>query len=57
MQKRGFFQTEGRFINLMRHVFKRGVLSNLQGSLKLGIELIEEPLFFGSELYRFYMVI
>ena len=24
----------------MRHVFKRGVLSNLQGSLKLGIELI-----------------
>ncbi|MDA2530470.1 peptidase domain-containing ABC transporter [Bacillus cereus] len=39
-EKEVFFQTEGRFINLMRHVFKRGVLSNLQGSLKLGIELI-----------------
>lgn len=35
-----FFQVENRFINLMRHVFKRGMLSNLQGSFKMGLELI-----------------
>ncbi len=39
-EKEVFFQTESRFINLLRHVFKRGMLSNLQGSIKLGIELI-----------------
>ncbi|HDR7898372.1 peptidase domain-containing ABC transporter [Bacillus pacificus] len=39
-EKEVFFQTESRFINLLRHVFKRGMLSNLQGSIKMGLELI-----------------
>ncbi|HDR3902660.1 TPA: peptide cleavage/export ABC transporter, partial [Bacillus cereus] len=32
-EKEVFFQTETRFINLLKHVFKRGMLSNLQGSI------------------------
>ncbi|MFK4317266.1 MULTISPECIES: peptidase domain-containing ABC transporter [unclassified Bacillus (in: firmicutes)] len=39
-EKEVFFQTESRFINLLKHVFKRGMLSNLQGSIKMGLELI-----------------
>ncbi|HDR4909321.1 TPA: peptidase domain-containing ABC transporter [Bacillus cereus] len=39
-EKEVFFQTESRFVNLLKHVFKRGMLSNLQGSIKLGLELI-----------------
>ncbi|SCM03278.1 Protein of unknown function [Bacillus cytotoxicus] len=39
-EKEVFFQTERRFVNLLKHVFKRGLLSNLQGSIKMGIELI-----------------
>ena len=39
-EKEVFFQTENRFINLLKHVFKRGMLSNLQGSIKVGLELI-----------------
>lgn len=39
-EKEVFFQTETRFINLLKHVFKRGMLSNLQGSIKMGLELI-----------------
>ncbi|GGE85982.1 peptidase domain-containing ABC transporter [Priestia taiwanensis] len=39
-EKEVFFETETRFVNLLRHVFKRGMLSNLQGSIKMGIELI-----------------
>ncbi|EOO71539.1 peptidase domain-containing ABC transporter [Bacillus mycoides] len=35
-----FFQTESRFVNLLRHIFKRGMVSNLQGSIKMGLELI-----------------
>ncbi|MEA1012661.1 peptidase domain-containing ABC transporter [Bacillus cereus] len=39
-EKEVFFQTENRFVNLLKHVFKRGMLSNLQGSIKMGLELI-----------------
>lgn len=39
-EKEVFFQTENRFVNLLRYVFKRGMLSNLQGSIKMGLELI-----------------
>lgn len=39
-EKEVFFQTESRFVNLLRHVFKRGMLSNLQASIKMGLELI-----------------
>lgn len=39
-EKEVFFQTESRFVNLLKHVFKRGLLSNLQSSIKMGIELI-----------------
>lgn len=39
-EKEVFFQTESRFVNLLRHVFKRGMLSNLQTSIKIGLELI-----------------
>ncbi|HDR8183504.1 TPA: peptidase domain-containing ABC transporter [Bacillus thuringiensis] len=39
-EKEVFFQTESHFVNLLKHVFKRGMLSNLQGSIKLGLELI-----------------
>ncbi|KXY30540.1 peptidase domain-containing ABC transporter [Bacillus sp. FSL K6-0067] len=39
-EKEVFFQTESRFVHLLKHVFKRGMLSNLQGSIKLGLELI-----------------
>lgn len=39
-EKEVFFQTESRFVNLLRHVFKRGMLSNLQSSIKIGLELI-----------------
>ncbi|MFN6593110.1 peptidase domain-containing ABC transporter [Bacillus sp. TD10] len=39
-EKEVFFETESRFVNLLKHVFKRGMLSNLQGSIKLGLELI-----------------
>ncbi|MFP3414299.1 peptidase domain-containing ABC transporter [Bacillus sp. SIMBA_074] len=35
-----FFQTESRFVNLLRHIFKRGMVSNLQGSIKMGLALI-----------------
>lgn len=40
MLKRSVFQTESRFVNLLKNVFKRGMLSNLQGSIKMGVELI-----------------
>ncbi|WP_434180362.1 peptidase domain-containing ABC transporter [Bacillus thuringiensis] len=39
-EKEVFFQTESRFVKLLNHVFKRGMLSNLQGSVKMGLELI-----------------
>lgn len=39
-EKEVFFQTESRFVNLMRYVFKAGMLANLQGSIKVGLELI-----------------
>jgi len=39
-EKEAFFQTESRFVNLLRHVFKKGMLSNLQSSIKMGLELI-----------------
>lgn len=39
-EKKCFFQTESRFVNLLKHVFKRGMLSNLQVSIKIGLELI-----------------
>ncbi|PFN51959.1 bacteriocin ABC transporter ATP-binding protein [Bacillus thuringiensis] len=39
-EKEVFFQTESRFVNLLRHVFRRGMLSNLQSSIKMGLELI-----------------
>ncbi|KMP74555.1 peptidase domain-containing ABC transporter (plasmid) [Bacillus wiedmannii] len=39
-EKEVFFQTESRFVNLLKNVFKRGMLSNLQGSIKMGLELI-----------------
>ncbi|KXZ05813.1 bacteriocin ABC transporter ATP-binding protein [Bacillus cereus] len=39
-EKEVFFQVENRFINLLKQVFKRGMLSNLQGSIKMGLELI-----------------
>ncbi len=39
-EKEVFFQTESRFVNLLKHVFKRGMLSNLQVSIKIGLELI-----------------
>ncbi|MGH0556945.1 peptidase domain-containing ABC transporter [Bacillus pretiosus] len=39
-EKEVFFRTENRFVNLLKHVFKRGMLSNLQGSIKMGLELI-----------------
>ncbi|PGC10616.1 peptidase domain-containing ABC transporter [Bacillus wiedmannii] len=39
-EKEVFFQTESHFVNLLKNVFKRGMLSNLQGSIKMGLELI-----------------
>ncbi|QWG48399.1 peptidase domain-containing ABC transporter (plasmid) [Bacillus mycoides] len=39
-EKEIFFQTESRFVDLLRHIFKRGMLVNLQGSIKMGLELI-----------------
>ncbi|MDA1926049.1 peptidase domain-containing ABC transporter [Bacillus cereus] len=39
-EKEVFFQTEKRFVNLLKYIFKKGMLINLQGSLKMGIELI-----------------
>ncbi|MED3476587.1 peptidase domain-containing ABC transporter [Bacillus thuringiensis] len=39
-EKEVFFQTESRFVNLLKNVFKRGMLSNLQVSIKMGLELI-----------------
>lgn len=39
-EKEVFFQTESRFVNLLRHVFKRSMLSNLQSSIKMALELI-----------------
>lgn len=39
-EKEVFFETENRFVQLLKHVFKRGMLSNLQGSIKMGLELI-----------------
>ncbi|MEB8804264.1 peptidase domain-containing ABC transporter [Bacillus cereus] len=39
-EKEVFFQTESRFVNLLKHVFKRSMLSNLQGSIKMALELI-----------------
>ncbi|ABK87847.1 TPA: peptidase domain-containing ABC transporter [Bacillus cereus] len=35
-----FFQTEKRFVKLLKYVFKKGKLANLQSSIKMGIELI-----------------
>ena len=40
MRKRSVFQTENRFVNLLKHIFKRGMLSNLQGSIKMVLALI-----------------
>lgn len=39
-EKEVFYQTEHRFVNLLNHVFKRGMLSNLQDSVKMGLELV-----------------
>ncbi|PGD99993.1 peptidase domain-containing ABC transporter [Bacillus pseudomycoides] len=39
-EKEVLFQTENRFVNLLRHIFKRGMLSNLQSSIKMGLQLI-----------------
>lgn len=39
-EKQVCFETEARFVRLLRHVFKRSMLSNLQQSIKLGLELI-----------------
>ncbi|MGK9185731.1 peptidase domain-containing ABC transporter [Priestia filamentosa] len=39
-EKEVFFTAETRFINLLKRVFKRGRLSNLQSSIKTGLELI-----------------
>ncbi|PFD11061.1 MULTISPECIES: peptidase domain-containing ABC transporter [Bacillus cereus group] len=39
-EKEVFFQTENRFVNLLKHTFKRGMLSNLQGSIKMVLALI-----------------
>lgn len=39
-EKEVFFQTESRFVNLLRYVFKSGMLANLQSSIKMGLELI-----------------
>ncbi|UOX99357.1 peptidase domain-containing ABC transporter (plasmid) [Bacillus cereus] len=39
-EKEVFFETESRFVNLLKHVFKRSMLSNLQSSIKMGLELI-----------------
>lgn len=39
-EKEVFFQTEKRFVKLLKYVFKKGKLANLQSSIKMGIELI-----------------
>ncbi|PEC52107.1 bacteriocin ABC transporter ATP-binding protein [Bacillus cereus] len=39
-ERQVFFETESRFVSLLRRIFKRGMLSNLQGSIKMGLELI-----------------
>lgn len=39
-EKEAIFQTEKRFISLLKHVFKRGMLSNLQNSIKTALELV-----------------
>lgn len=39
-EKEVFLETESRFVRLLHHVFKRGMLANLQSSIKLGLELI-----------------
>ncbi|KXY12698.1 peptidase domain-containing ABC transporter [Bacillus paranthracis] len=39
-EKEVFYQTESRFVNLLRYIFKKGMLLNLQGSIKTGLELI-----------------
>ncbi|MCM3737940.1 peptidase domain-containing ABC transporter [Bacillus cytotoxicus] len=39
-EKDVYFQTESRFVNLLRYVFQRGMLSNLQGSIRTGLQLI-----------------
>lgn len=39
-EKEVFYQTESRFVNLLRYIFKRGILYNLQSSIKMGLELI-----------------
>ncbi|MGM2853560.1 ABC transporter transmembrane domain-containing protein, partial [Bacillus cereus group sp. Bce028] len=40
VEKEVFFQTESKFVNLLKCVFKLGMLSNIQGSIKMGLELI-----------------
>ncbi|HDR4513341.1 peptidase domain-containing ABC transporter [Bacillus paranthracis] len=39
-EKEVFYQTERRFVNLLKYIFKRGILYNLQSSIKVGLELI-----------------
>lgn len=39
-EKEVFLETENRFVRLLQYVFKKGMLANLQGSIKLGLELI-----------------
>lgn len=39
-ERQVFFETESRFVSLLKRIFKRGMLSNLQGSIKMGLELI-----------------
>lgn len=39
-EKEVFYQTESRFVNLLRYIFKKGMLFNLQGSIKTGLDLI-----------------
>ncbi|HEB2442150.1 bacteriocin ABC transporter ATP-binding protein [Bacillus thuringiensis] len=39
-EKEVFHQTESRFVNLLKYIFKKGMLFNLQGSIKMGLDLI-----------------
>ncbi|MBE5092043.1 peptidase domain-containing ABC transporter [Bacillus thuringiensis] len=39
-EKEVIFEMEKRFVSLLRHFFKNGMISNLQGTIKIAIELI-----------------
>ena len=40
MLKEKCFSNRKRFVKLLKYVFKKGKLANLQSSIKMGIELI-----------------